>query len=212
MLVSGAMFPSLSSLLLLQPASAVRRQHALHGTCSASPLLPCSSDSCLNAILLLLSPEACERCTTAACCATRCTVACFRILHPTPSNCFFFTTLLNATSFTFPCSLRALYGGSVLRNALHGSWTPAAAAAELRLFFPHLAPPLSLGDAGESGSAAAAAAFVEKHLHRALVSGLTAMAKSKEGSDPVVSAAMRRFPLLIHAVIELCRCMQLRST
>ena len=94
-----------------------------------------------------------------------------------------------------PGCLRAKYGVDGTRNATHGSDSPAAAARELRFYFPDLV----LNDHVPAGDAAiayikqtkvteiydAAKGFaVPRTLDAVLVDGLAALARAKPSSDP----------------------------
>ena len=79
-------------------------------------------------------------------------------------------------------SLRALYGRDGTRNAVHGSDSIAAAAVELRFFFPELhADPLP--------STADMELYVEQQLNPILSQGLAELIRTKPTSQPLEGIA-----------------------
>ncbi|XP_028809207.1 nucleoside diphosphate kinase homolog 5-like [Denticeps clupeoides] len=79
---------------------------------------------------------------------------------------------------THPDCLRAKYGTSDLRNAVHGSETSSAADREIRFMFPNMvAEPILSGDAAKD--------FLSTHVNPTLQRGLTELCKTKP-ADPVI--------------------------
>ena len=96
-------------------------------------------------------------------------------------------------------SLRALFGSDGTRNAVHGSDCAAAAARELRFFFPQLAtPPLDEASlaavlGGEptmvAARSAATGAYMGEHLEPALARALAELTRDKPAAAPDDAAA-----------------------
>lgn len=78
--------------------------------------------------------------------------------------------------------MRALYGSDGTRNATHGSDSTTSAARELSFYFPHLHPD-SMPTPEEADR------LIEVYLQETLITGLTALAKSKPGTNIKVRAA-----------------------
>ncbi|XP_062855999.1 nucleoside diphosphate kinase homolog 5 [Trichomycterus rosablanca] len=82
----------------------------------------------------------------------------------------------NTARETHPESLRARYGTSDLRNAVHGSETFSAAERELKFMFPgSLIEPIPMGEAAED--------YLIRYVNPTLLTGLTELCKTKP-SDP----------------------------
>ncbi|XP_072519861.1 nucleoside diphosphate kinase homolog 5 [Salminus brasiliensis] len=79
---------------------------------------------------------------------------------------------------THPDCLRARYGTSDLRNAVHGSETFSAAERELKFMFPgSVIDPIPMGDAAKD--------YLSRYINPTLLIGLTELCKSKP-ADPFV--------------------------
>ncbi|KAG9272276.1 nucleoside diphosphate kinase homolog 5 [Astyanax mexicanus] len=77
---------------------------------------------------------------------------------------------------THPDCLRARYGTSDLRNAVHGSETFSAAERELRFMFPNsVIEPIPLGEAAKD--------YLSRYINPTLLIGLTELCKRKP-ADP----------------------------
>ncbi|XP_066505898.1 nucleoside diphosphate kinase homolog 5 isoform X2 [Hoplias malabaricus] len=80
---------------------------------------------------------------------------------------------------THPDSIRAKYGTSDLRNAVHGSETFSAAERELKFMFPNsLIEPVPMGEAAND--------YLNRYINPTLLIGLTELCKSKP-ADPFIS-------------------------
>ncbi|XP_066505895.1 nucleoside diphosphate kinase homolog 5 isoform X1 [Hoplias malabaricus] len=79
---------------------------------------------------------------------------------------------------THPDSIRAKYGTSDLRNAVHGSETFSAAERELKFMFPNsLIEPVPMGEAAND--------YLNRYINPTLLIGLTELCKSKP-ADPFI--------------------------
>lgn len=99
-----------------------------------------------------------------------------------------------------PRSLRALYGSDALRNGLHASASPEAAARELRFFFPDLHVEESGGTVSSASEYVRTAvvcdafdprlhAMAPRTLGDVLTDGLLALARAKPSSSPAEATA-----------------------